>query len=196
MHTCYNIFLDFSDIIIVTFRLLWIIYVIQFLSAIMEFRLCIFFYLDEEIWLIFQFFDVFLGFLGFCGCMVGFLVSLSLNQFLVGFVWEKVWLSNFFILIYISMSFSCTISSFTTASISLVSLFSHLFCHLHLSYYYRYFIFVFNFPQFSLMDFLMFFKCEIKQVSSKNQKLGVCGDSHPFFFSFHFNFCDSNDKVS
>ena len=38
--------------------------------------------------------------------MVGFFVSLSLNQFLVGFLWEKMWLSNFFfILIYTSLCY-------------------------------------------------------------------------------------------
>ena len=30
--------------------------------------------------------------MGFCECMVEFFVSLSLNQFLVGFAWEKMWL--------------------------------------------------------------------------------------------------------
>ena len=69
-------------------------------------------YMFGEYFLGYFFVDAFLRFLGFCQCMVDFFVSLSLNQFLLEFVWKKVWLSNFFpILIYMSMSFSCTLSS-------------------------------------------------------------------------------------
>ncbi|KAL2585476.1 hypothetical protein AAZV13_13G000100 [Glycine max] len=95
------------------------------------------------------------------------------------------------------MLFSCTVRSFTTTSISLVSLFSHLFCHLHPSYYYKCFIF------FLFLISLNFFYGFLDVFHVRNQmafvqQLEVVGMwwFSSIFFSFHFNFVDSNQVFS
>ena len=95
--------------------------------------------------------------------------------------------------IVFSLRFSFSFSIFSTLLLHL--LLSHLFLHVSLPVSQSSPLFLLSFcffPQFSLMDFLMFSIWEIKWLLSKKlEVVGMWWFSFIFFFSFHFNFSDS-----